>query len=469
VAKLRSEAYLQLCDEPAASENLCLMTDASPPVATANPLQDRERRWAMIIVFLVVFIDLLGFGVVLPLAPRYVKDYLNWTTDTTIRGLIIGAIYSSFSLMQFFFSPMWGRLSDRIGRRPILILSLVGSVVFYALFGFAATLPSDAAFLALALLLVSRVGAGIAGASVSTAAAVIADCTTPEKRAKGMALIGAAFGFGFTFGPLLAYLGMYTFDDARWGPGAIASILSAVALVLAIIFMPETVKHSSHRAGREWFSASRTMEVLRMPSVGPLVLIYFLVIFAFANFEGTLALFTAEAFRMTDRENFLVFAFVGFVLMIAQGGVYRPLVGIWSEELLMKLGVALLLIGMGGLATVAYGSHMLQPSGGGAGVGLHPMFYLAMTISIFGFAFVNPSVSALVSRNSDPTRQGEILGVNQSFAALGRILGPSLGVFAFEKHPSRILPYAMAAVTLLIVLAIFGSKPSPPSSASQSE
>jgi MFS transporter, DHA1 family, tetracycline resistance protein len=435
------------------------MTDADSPATTPQPLTDRERRWAMIIVFLVVFIDLLGFGVVLPLAPRYVKDYLSWTTDSSVRGAIIGAIYSSFSLMQFFFSPMWGRLSDRIGRRPILLISLVGSVVFYALFGFASTLPGDAAALALGLLLVSRIGAGIAGASVSTAAAVIADCTTPEKRAKGMALIGAAFGFGFTFGPLIAYLGMYSFDDARWGPGAIASLLSGVALVLAIIYMPETVRHSTHRAGREFFSLSRTLQVLRMPSVGPLVLVYFLVIFAFANFEGTLALFTAEAFKMTDRQNFLVFAFVGFVLMIAQGGVYRPLVGIKSEEFLMKLGVGLLLIGMGGLATVAYGSYMLTPSGGAAGVGMQPFFYFTITIAIFGFAFVNPSVSALVSKQADPSRQGEVLGVNQSFAALGRILGPFLGAFVFEQHPSRVLPYVLASGLLVLVLMIFAAQP----------
>lgn len=430
---------------------------ATEHMSTAEPntpsesIDDPRRKSALFIVFLVVFIDLLGFGIVLPLLPRIADDYLAGY-GATAKGAIIGMLYSSFSIMQFVFSPMWGRVSDRIGRRPILMLGLAGSVVFYALFGYASSLPSTMATTALVLLLLSRVGAGIAGASVGTAAAVIADCTPPERRAKGMALIGAAFGIGFTFGPLIAYAGLKFFENAPWAPGIMASALSFGALLTAIVLLPETLRPGP-RTHREFFSLSRTAEVLRMPTVGVLVLIYFLVIFAFANFEGTLSLFTESAFRLDNNDNFLVFAYIGFVLMVAQGGIYRPLSTRRSEQHLMQIGIGLMLVGLGGLAGVAYGTHLLRLSPD-APTGLKPLFYLSVTVAVFGFAFLNPSVAALVSKRSDPTRQGEVLGVNQSFSALGRIFGPLVGSTVFYLHDSRILPYLVGAGVMVGVLAL---------------
>ena len=206
---------------------------------TSQPVSEESPpRFALLIVFLTVFIDLLGFGIVLPVMPRQAEPYLSELgVSPVLAGGIIGILFSVFSLMQFIFSPIWGRLSDRFGRKPLLILSLLGSVVFYALYGYAVSLPFDQSQLALSLMLFSRVGAGIAGASVGTAAAVIADCTTPERRARGMALIGIAFGAGFTLGPLIAFFGLKLFDEQPWGVGAIASLLSFVALLLAIFFL----------------------------------------------------------------------------------------------------------------------------------------------------------------------------------------------------------------------------------------
>ncbi|MFM7161569.1 MAG: MFS transporter, partial [Planctomycetaceae bacterium] len=159
----------------------------------------RSSKAPLLIIFLTVFIDLLGFGIVLPLLPRYAKSF-------SATGLQLGLLMASFSIMQFLFAPIWGRISDRVGRRPILILGLAGSVLFYTLFGYCTSLGPQGRLLGLGILpwlFLCRIGAGIAGATIPTAQAYIADVTGPEQRARGMALIGAAFGIGFTFGPLL--------------------------------------------------------------------------------------------------------------------------------------------------------------------------------------------------------------------------------------------------------------------------
>jgi len=415
----------------------------TPPAPTAP-------RGALLVVFLTVFIDLLGFGIVLPVMPRQVEPYLSALGLSPSAGdAVIGLLFSVFSLMQFIFSPIWGRLSDRIGRRPLLLLSLSGSVVFYALYGYAVSFPQEQARTALGLMLLARVGAGIAGASVGTAAAVIADCTTPQNRARGMALIGIAFGGGFTLGPLIAYFGLALFRQEPWGVGALASLLSLVALVIAILVFRETRRPDGGES-RSFPALSRTRAVLGMPAVGALVLAYFLSIVAFANFEATLARMTRAVFGMGNDENFLVFAFIGFMLMLA-GGIYRPLAKRLSEATLLGGGVGLMILGLTIVGLVVWSVGAATPGSGGRTT-LERLLFVGAAVAVAGFACVNPSVSALISRRTDPERQGEVLGVNQSFASLGRILGPFLGSMLFSAHVSHALPY-VAAVGLLAVVA----------------
>lgn len=434
------------------------MSEPATPPAPSN-------RSAMLVVFLVVFIDLLGFGIVLPLLPLVSDGYLagqdKFVQDATIAGL-----FSVFSLMQFLFSPVWGRVSDRYGRRPVLLTSLAGSVVFYGLFAAACAVPLSQGWLAIGLMFVSRVGAGIAGASVSTASAVIADSTTPENRAKGMGLIGAAFGIGFTFGPLIAYAVLSFFpapapenDPANigldpayaWVPGATAAVLSLVALLIAVARFRETLKAGvAPHTPRQFFSLRRSAEVLKLPGVGPLILIYFLAIFAFSNFEGVLARFTKEVFGYGVKQNSLVFAGVGCVLMIAQGGFYRRFAGKISETVLLRVGLVMMTFGLGGLGAVAFYAFQLGEMAGQ----FQWVMFSAAGVAVFGFAFVNPSVAALISRRADPARQGEVLGVNQSFTAIGRILGPALGNLVFWTHPSHGVPFAAALGLLVIVAAL---------------
>lgn len=410
--------------------------------------ESRESRRAMLIVVLVVVIDLFGFGIVLPLLPRYTDLYTKGLSDTA-RGLIIGSLMSSFSAMQFLFAPLWGRLSDRIGRRPVLLLGLAGSVFFYGLFGYASTFGSDQAVAGLMWMYVSRLGAGMAGATISTAAAVIADNTTLENRSRGMALIGAAFGLGFTIGPLLAFAGAQLFPDARSGPGYLAASLSFVALVLGWWLMPETNRGTAKARSRDLWKVHGLVSVLKTEGVGLLVVIYFMAVFAFANFEGTLSLLTKSAFNYGDDDNYLIFAFVGASLMVTQGWIYRRAVRRFDELPLAQFGLMLMLAGLAGLGWLAA---TVTPSTN-RWLSL-TWLLLALFVSVSGFAFLNPSINGLISRRSDPTRQGEILGVNQSASALARILGPAVGNVLFQQTARHELPYTVAAAMLLLVLGL---------------
>jgi DHA1 family tetracycline resistance protein-like MFS transporter len=420
------------------------------PTEPSSPVDAAGHRRAIFIVFLVVFIDLLGFGIVLPLLPQYAKSFLREHVSRQAEGAIIGVIYVVFSLMQFTFAPIWGRVSDRVGRRPILLLGLVGSVIFYALFGLGSELGAESWVLALVVLFVARAGAGVAGATIATAQAVIADSTTPERRSRGMALIGAAFGIGFTFGPLIAAASFYFWPNSLGAPAFAASALSLVALLLGIRLLPETVTahpKSIHRAWLDWSSLKRA---LQMPTIGTLVLAFFMATFAFANFEGTLALFLEDRLHYSTVHVMYGFAYVGFMLMVAQGGVYRPLAkkGV-SELTFMKLGLVLMMVGLAGLALVSIVAGWPDYL---SDAGLLTIILIDLAVAVFGFAFLTPSVQALISRRSDPARQGEILGVNQSASALARILGPLVGLSLVSLWPPYVLPYCLAALLLLVVL-----------------
>lgn len=237
------------------------------------------RKPSLLVIFLTVFIDLVGFGIVLPLLPRYSERF-------GAEGWTIGTITASFSVMQLFLAPWWGRLSDRIGRRPVLLISNAGSAVAYALFALAG-LPGLSAGAALTILLGSRLFAGACGANISVASAYIADITPPEKRSKGMGLIGVSFGLGFILGPAI---GALSFD---WlgltGPGWVASVLCAGNFILACFILAESRAPSATTVTPRPRLA-QISHTLRLPHVGLLVTLYFLATFCFAIFETTLPL-----------------------------------------------------------------------------------------------------------------------------------------------------------------------------------
>lgn len=386
-------------------------------------------------IFLTVFIDLLGFGLVLPLLPVYGDQF---AIDP--GGWQLGLLMASFSLMQFVFAPVWGNLSDWYGRRPILMVGLAGSVLFYTLFAIATLQQS------FTLLLIARVGAGISGATIPTAQAYIADCTPPEKRTHGMALIGLAFGMGFTFGPLLGMLAVPNQGEPPGaGPGFLAAGLSLVALLSAIFLLPESLqgRQQGRRSIIHW-EALRT--VRRSAPLVCLLATTFAFVFSFSQFETTLSLLLKGAadggpapFQLNWRQLCGTYALIGFTLALVQGGIVRPISKRMPEIRLALVGTAIEVVGFA-LVAMAIQRQSLG------------WLFAALVVVVTGFSFLQPSINALLSRYADPAEQGLVLGLGQSVNALGRILGSGLSIPLFKW--ALLLPYVVSLGLLLVVAGL---------------
>ncbi len=383
-----------------------------------------DKKTTLLIVFLVVFIDLMGFGIVIPLLPIYGERY---APSPAVFGLLMAA----YSLTQFIFAPVLGRLSDRYGRRPIIIVSLCGTVAGYLLFGLQHTL---------ALLFVSRIVGGMTGANVSTAQAVIADITAPNERARGMGLIGAAFGLGFILGPAIGGLTVRLGDGT---PGFFAAGLSFVALLLALWKLPETWpeerRASEEGRPRGWFSLESLGRALAHPQIGFLMVMFFLATFAFSNFESTFALFLEKRMKLDTVHVTYLFVFVGVLAAIVQGGLVGRMVKRFGERNLILAGGLMLIPGYLALIWTHSIVHLM----------------LSLPLLALGAGFTTPALSSLVSRLSTASEQGGILGLFQSMASLARITGPFWGVFAFREMGTPV-PYwtALSAASAFTVLAL---------------
>lgn len=399
-------------------------------------------KTSLAIIFTIVCIDLLGFGLVLPLLPIYGEKLMAGYSKEQL-GLALGLLQSSFTIMQFVFAPLWGRISDRIGRRPVLLVGLAGSVAFYGLFGLATFWRS------LPWMFASRIGAGIAGATIPTAQAYIADVTSREHRTRGMALIGAAFGLGFTLGPLIGALAIWISGDvglSPW-PGYVASGLSAVALALAVVLLPEPVRPETIETTRHRLDWGALRDALQVPSIGLLLATGFLAVFSLANLESTLSLAIMSKLGLSHVQNdsrmldlFLVFAYVGLIQSLVQGGLVRPLANRCSEGALATAGILLSVAGFLLMALV-----IGQPQ---FGIG---SLMLGVAVEVSGVAFVYPSVQSLVSRRSDPTEQGGILGVAESVNSIARITGAVFGIVLYQAAAAA-WPYWSAAALMCLAL-----------------
>ena len=359
------------------------------------------KRSPLLVIFITVFIDLVGFGIVIPVLPFYAEGTKFGATPREV-----GLLFASYSVMQLIFAPVLGRLSDKYGRRPVLLISLIGTSLGFLILGFATTLW---------MLFLGRIIDGISGGNISTAQAYIADVTTKEDRAKGMGLIGAAFGLGFVFGPAIGGV------LSRWGinvPFLFAGTLAFANAILLYFVLPETVTQDhpariSAASGRGW---RQLIESLKRPRLGFVLTIYFLSIVAFSIMTAVFSLFMMFRLGYDAFHNGWVFAYVGVISAIIQGGLIGKLVKRFGELTLVIIGSLL-------FSASLFATPFIGPAVGLMGI------LLTGAVSSIGNALNAPSLSSLASKSAGAGEQGGVLGAMQSVASLARAVGPSLAAF----------------------------------------
>jgi DHA1 family tetracycline resistance protein-like MFS transporter len=376
----------------------------------------------MPILFLIVFVDLVGFGLIIPLLPFYAERFGASPQLVTI-------LMAVFSLMAMIAAPFWGRLSDRIGRRPVLMASMAAAALAYLWMGFASELW---------MLFAARAFAGICAGNIAAAQAYIADVTSPEKRARGMGLIGAAFGLGFIIGPALG--GLVAGNDVATAdletPGLIAAGLSAIAFLGVVLLLPESLPAAVRaRQARRRFGA--LCSAFRQPMLARLLMVFFLVILAFAGMESTFALWAMREHGWGPAQIGYVFTYVGLLSAVMQGGLIGPLTRRFGEERLLLSGLALIALGL----LVLPFSRTLPP------------LVVAVSALAIGMGAMQPSLNSLISRRAGAEEQGEVMGVAQSVGSLSRVLGPIMAGALFEAF-GRNSPFLWGAALVAAALLL---------------
>ena len=378
----------------------------------------------MVILFLVVFIDLVGFGLIIPLLPFY-AEYFRASPD------VVGMVMATYSFTQFLAAPMWGRLSDRVGRRPVLLVSLAGSVVAYIALGFADSLW---------MLFAARALGGAMAGNIAAAFAYVADVTTPENRARGMGLIGAAFGLGFIAGPAIGGIlaGPDPVNADFQTPAFAAAGLSIAALALAAIRLEESLAPGMR--ARSLTKRSRWDEIrdaLGRPKVGLLIALSFLATFVFAGMETTFAMWSRRQFGWGPEQNGYLFACVGLLAAGIQGGLVGRLAGAFGEARLITHGAASLAVGM---VLLPFSDTLI-------------MLAVSMLLMAYGFSIINPSLNSLISLQVGKDEQGGVFGVSRSATTLARVVGPVWAGFLFAAL-GKDWPYFGGAMVMAVVVVL---------------
>jgi MFS family permease len=393
------------------------------------------RNKSFTVIFLIIFIDLLGFGIIIPLLPEFCENilFLNKTTS----GLLLGI----YSLMQFLFTPVWGSLSDVYGRKPILVMSLAGNVIAYSLMA----LVFSGAVLSVPLLFISRAFAGFFSANLSAAQAVISDITKPEERSKGMGIIGAAFGLGFVIGPALGGL---LSDKFGYGlPIILSAIFSLTALISCITVFKETLPEDLRTHNKNKFSFSNVKivnikavhDVIRNKNVGIYIIIFFFITFSFANIFGNFQYFVErpEGFNMNKWEMGLCLSYLGIAAAIVQSFLikfFKKFIGEWKSVIFGNMLV------FAGIFMIPFSFNLT-------------FFYFVLTILGFGNGLNNTMTIGLISQNVSRDEQGGVLGINQSLSSLARFLGPLWGGFIYDKFGYH-FPFISGAMFMLLITVI---------------
>ncbi len=380
-----------------------------------------KNRTPLFLIFLTVFIDLLGFGILIPILPTFATKELH--VDETAIGIAI-AIYS---LIQFLFNPVFGSLSDKYGRKPVIVFSLLLNAIGYVIFAYTTTY---------AVLLIARIISGIGGSSIGVAQAYIADFTTKENRSKGMGLIGAAFGLGFVFGPLI---GGYLAEFGYTVTGLASAGFSFIAFVLTAILLPESNvnRDKSKILSRKLLDVKSIRLLFKKPLLAILLTMFFILTFSFANIYGTFALLGFKVYGFTDLQNGYMYAIVGLTSAIVQGGLIGIISKYIEHKKLVVYGSFLVMIGLG---MIPYGQTFLG------------LAVIAVVLS-FGTGALQPTLLSLISKSASETEQGFTLGINQSFSAFARVLGPLWGGFSFE-YLGYEFPFLTGAFFTMIIFFV---------------
>ena len=380
----------------------------------------------MPILFLIVVIDLIGFGIIIPLLPLYAEVM---DADPATVGLVM----ATYSLAQFVAAPFWGRMSDRVGRRPVLLISLFGAILGYVWLGFANNIW---------MLFGARAVGGFMAGNISTAFAYVADVTTRETRAKGMGMIGAAFGLGFIIGPAIG--GILAGNDPLTAdyqtPALAAAALSALAWVLGLAKLKESLAPEvrARLAARPKSTRREQFRgALALPNVGLLIGLSFLATLAFAGLEATFAMWTKRQFGWGPEQNGYVFAYVGILGALVQGGLIGRLNKRFGEARLIIQGAGALALG---IALIPFSANL-------------PTLLAAMTIAGYGFSIISPALNSLISLQVDEENQGGIMGVTRSATTMGRVAGPALAgaLFGFMGMD---WPYIVGAALMAVVMIL---------------
>lgn len=387
---------------------------------------DRNAFPPILIIFLTILIDMIGFGIVIPILPLYAQHF---TQDATMIGLLFG----SFSFMQLIFTPILGRWSDRVGRRPVLLLSILGTAVSFLILGSAQSLW---------MLFLGRMLDGLSGGNISTAQAYIADTTTLEKRSGAMALIGAAFGLGFVIGPTIGgLLGQYSMQL----PFYVAAVLAFMNAIALYFLLPESLplhKRGAPAAAPPSGTLWQNLLSARQTPLGPIMICSLFSTIAFSLITALFTLFTQHRLNWHAHENGLLFGYIGLLGVLIQGGLVRRLAPRVGEKLLILIGCVFLCVSMA-----------LLPLGGE---------FITVLIASSGLAIGNslttPMLSGLASKSTDAESQGAVLGVMQSVASLGRMIGPPIGgyLLSFDalhrEMPYGISPFWFAAILMSLAI-----------------
>ena len=374
-----------------------------------------KNRTSLLLIFTAVFIDLIGFGILIPVLPTIASKNFN------ASDFEIGMLVAVFSLVQFIFNPYFGQLSDRKGRKLIIVICLLLSASSYLIFAFTNSYL---------VLLISRIVAGLGGSSISVAQAYIADITTKEDRSRGMGLIGAAFALGFVFGPLIGgFLSKYGIPVI----GFAGASFSFIAFLVTWVFLPESLKEKSTVRRRSIFNFSAFTEVLKRPSIGVVIIIFFVVTFSMANIFGTFSLLGYKQFHLTDLQIGVLFGIMGTVSAFSQTGVIHVLTKYFKEVTIMSFGTFILFVA---LLLIPFSTSYL-------------MLGIVSGVITLGTGLLIPTSLSLLSKVTPDNEQGAVLGINQSLAALARVLGPLWGGFSFQFF-GHAFPFLTGAFFVLL-------------------